>query len=73
MTTTHLRIRITEKATRRTAVAIWPWENGIALCFLTGYKQLIYPGRCGYSEYNERNEPVLDSWIEELNLFNPKF
>ena len=63
MSVFRARLHIIEKATRRTWLAFWPWENGIALCAMTGSKRLITE-RAGYSEYNDRGEPVLDSWIE---------
>lgn len=57
------RIRGRDKATHQTWVAFWPWNNGVALCVLTGTTHLI-THRAGYSEYNDRGEPVLNSWRE---------
>ena len=59
------RFRIRDKKTHRTWVAHWPIEHGIFLCANTGTKVTI-TARSGYSEYNDRGEPVLDSWIEPM-------
>ena len=61
----RLKLRIMEKATRRTWVAFYPWDNGIALCIATGSIRLIDCGRAGYSEFNDRDEAILDSWIKQ--------
>ena len=58
-----MRLHIREKTTHRTWQAIWPWQDGIALCWMTGSKHLVTV-RAGYTEYNDRGEPVLDSWTE---------
>lgn len=58
-----LRIHVIDKVTRRTAIAFYPWQDGIALSLLTGEKRLI-TDKAGYSEYNDRGQPVLDSWLE---------
>lgn len=57
------RLRIREKLTHRTWTAHWPWTDGIAFCYRTGSLRLI-THRAGYGEYNDRGEPVLDSWRE---------
>ena len=60
----RLKLRIIEKATRRTYVAYYPWfAGGIALCMATGWYGLIN-NRNGYAEYNDRGEPVLDSYTK---------
>lgn len=47
----------------------WPEEDGIRyLCAKTGQRRLVTE-RGGYSEYNDRGEPVLDSWIKPLPPF----
>ena len=64
----RLRIRVREKATHRTWVVDWPPDGGILFCGLTGSKHLVV-NHAGYGEYNDRGEPVLDSWIEPTNYF----
>jgi hypothetical protein len=64
------RLRCKDKTTHRTWIAHWPIESGIVLCALTGSRRLITL-RGGYSEYNDRGEPVLDSWIDAIDLFGP--
>jgi len=63
--TFRLRLRIREKETHRTWLAFWPWTGSpaIALCAKTGSLRLI-THRAGYTEYNDRGEPVLYSWRE---------
>jgi hypothetical protein len=63
MNIARLRIRIRDKATRRTYLAFWPWEDGIALCIATGHRVLVTRAP-GYAEFNDRGEAVLDSWTE---------
>lgn len=65
MKTARMRLRITEKDTRRTYRGVYPWDDGIAFCYGTGVMKFIPCGMSGYKEYNERGEPVLDSWIEQ--------
>jgi|HubBroStandDraft_2_1064218.scaffolds.fasta_scaffold00132_14 hypothetical protein len=64
----RLRIRGRNKTNHKTWIAYWPWEKSFALCILTGTKHLI-THRAGYSEYNDRAEPVLDSWCEPEPAF----
>lgn len=61
----RLRLRVIDKATRRTGVAFYPWEGGITFGFYTGEMRLI-TDKAGYSEYNDRGQPVLDSWMEPI-------
>lgn len=65
MKTARLKLRIIEKVSRRTYDAYWPWSDGIALCIATGTMRLVYPGTSGYKEYNDRGEPIPDSWTTE--------
>jgi hypothetical protein len=65
MTVFRTRLHIRDKATHRTWIANWPIERGVILYAMTGSKCLVTE-RGGYSEYNDRGEPVLDSWIEPL-------
>lgn len=58
----RLRLRIIDKATRRTYVASW-FAPGCFICAATGSMRVV-DTRAGYSEYNDRGQPVLDSWIE---------
>ena len=68
MTVARVRLRITEKATRRTYIGVYPWDASDTICcIVTGYKRFV-TDRSGYSEFNERGEPVLDSWIERRDL-----
>lgn len=60
MKTATVRIRIFEKATHRTYLA--HFGSGGIVCVLTGTKKLVQYAP-GYSEYNDRGEPVLDSWV----------
>lgn len=69
MRTATVGLRIMEKATRRTWRAYWPYQDGAALCVLTGHKHIIQ-NRAGYSETNDRGEPVLDSWVEPTNYIS---
>lgn len=61
----QMKLRIKEKATRRTWMAYWPPIDGVMLCCSTGSKRLIV-NRAGFSEYNDDGEPVLDSWLEPV-------
>lgn len=56
--------RIKEKATNRTWM-MYGCTNGLRMCIGTGHKVFIAPGSQGYSEFNDRGEPVLDSWIKQ--------
>lgn len=61
----RLQLRVKEKATNRTWFQ-YPFDPlAFNICYMTGTKRLIACGRAGYSEYNDRGEPVLDSWIEQ--------
>jgi hypothetical protein len=61
--TFRLRLRIREKATHRTCILHWPTTFGLWGYYETGRKVLI-TARAGYAEYNDRGEPVLDSWTK---------
>ena len=68
------RIRIIEKGTMRTWIA-YPCNHPHFAPYLivaTGEKRIIAPGRCGWSEYNDRGSPVLDSFICEPCMFYGK-
>lgn len=62
----RLRIRVREKATHRTYVVHWPPSDNILVWWATGTLRLVLHTP-GYGEYNDRGEPVLDSWIEPTN------
>ena len=62
------RLRVREKKTGRTYIVYWPWPDGICLCAKTGERRFVTDAG-GYSEYNDRGEPVLDSWINPLPMF----
>jgi hypothetical protein len=53
------RIRVIEKTTNRT----WMFYPHFGLCFATGHMHIIGPGG-GYTETNDRGDPVLDSWVK---------
>lgn len=63
----RLRLRVIEKVSRRTYLAIWPWSDGIGFCIATGTRHII-SRYAGYREYNDRGEPVPDSWTEPQEL-----
>jgi hypothetical protein len=61
--TFKMRLRVREKATHRTWIVVWAPESGVIYCAVTGRKNFCWY-RSGYGEYNDRGEPVLDSWWE---------
>lgn len=66
MKAARIRLRVKEKATNRTYI-VYPHTDGrINIWWQTGRKQII-KYRAGYTEYNDRGEPVLDSWQEPIN------
>lgn len=63
----RMRLRIREKATHRTWLLDWSPDSDVLLYCMTGTKRLVLHAP-GYSEYNDRGEPVLDSWVEPTNF-----
>ena len=55
-------LRVRDKSTHRTYLGRWPAQDGLVICATTGHKRMNV--RAGYTEFNDRGEPVLDSWIE---------
>lgn len=51
------RLLIKDKRTQRTYV-----KHG-SFCVTTGTRRLVTSWRGGWAEYNDRGEPVLDSWV----------
>lgn len=64
MRTARLRLRIRDKATNATYAGVYPWEDGYALCWVTGTHRPLMVGKSGYTRYNDRGEPETDSWRE---------
>jgi hypothetical protein len=61
----RLKCRVREKKTHRTWIVFYPPTNGIRECWQTGHKKLP-TGRGDYTEFNDRGEPVLDSWSDQI-------
>lgn len=58
----RVRLHARDKATRRTCIVDWPPVDNIRMTMMTGEMRPVTNSRGGYSEYNDRGEPVLDSW-----------
>lgn len=62
MRTARVILRVIEKKSRITWRAFWPYEKGVAFCMRTGHGVCIPTYREGYSEYNDRGEPIPGSF-----------